>query len=527
MPLSFRRIMASNTILIVITVLFNTTITTASPCTDLSELNVDRDVTISQAIAVERGTFTPSETSATFDVPNICRVVAINEPAIIFEVWLPVDGWNGKFHMSGNGGMAGVINYAGMAAAVNLGYAAASTDTGHVRPTSGSFDASWAIGRPDLVSDFGHRALHKATQHGQRITEEFYREPPQFSYYVGCSKGGQQGLMEAQRYPDDFDGIVAGNPANNWTSFYAGAHLWYALATLRDRDSYIPREKLPLLASAVNSACDAIDGLKDGVIDDPRLCDFDPSELICLNSDDSDNCLTPKQAQAVKSIWEGSRNSAGELIFPGLVPGGENGPGGGWGTWVTGQERFTSLHWLAAEGFFKYMVFEDPDWNFRTFDFDTDLAFALKKVGPALDATNPDLRNLQDSAGKLIVYHGWSDPDISPLGSINYYEDVLSLFGSNTHRESALAKTQDFFRLFLVPGMGHCSGGPGYNSLDALGAIERWVEDGIAPDSILGTRVEDRKVRRARPVCAYPSIAEWDGAGNPDDASSFTCVRKN
>jgi feruloyl esterase len=273
---------------------------------------------------------------------------------------------------------------------------------------------------------------------------------------------------------------------------------------------------------------DALDGIEDGVLDDPRQCRFDPAVLTCPYGEDHDGCLTPPQVQAVKDIRAGSRDSAGETIFPGLVPGGENGPGGGWGSWVTGREPFTSLHWLAAEGFFKYMVFEDPDWNFRTFDFDADLAFALDKVGAALDSASPDLGTFRDGGSKLIVYHGWSDPDISPLGSINYYENVLATAGGadaadGGARDRAISETQAFFRLFLVPGMGHCSGGPGYNRVDPLPALERWVEDGIAPDTILGTRVEGGEVVRSRPVCAYPGASTWDGAGDPDDAASFRC----
>ena len=399
-------------------------------------------------------------------MPAVCRVAGVTEPAVNFEVWLPAEGWNGKFHVSGNGGMAGVVSYGAMAAAVRRGYAAASTDTGHVRPGTGGFDASWAIGRRDLVADFGHRSLHLTATHGRTVTSTFYERDPDYSYYVGCSKGGQQGLMEAQRYPDDFDGIVAGNPANDWTRFYAGAHLWYALATLGDSDRYFPPSKVPLLADAVNAACDALDGLEDGVLDDPRACDFDPGTLTCPAGRDDASCLTPGQVEAVRNIWAGSRNSAGEVVFPGLVPGGENGPGGGWQAWVTGREPFTSLHWLAADGFFKYMVFEEPDWNFRSFDYDADLEFALEKVGPSLDADSPDLDGLRDGGAKLIVYHGWSDPDISPLGSIDYYEDVLALEGVDRGREAALAAVRDYFRLFLVPGLGHCSGGPGYNRLD-------------------------------------------------------------
>ena len=502
----------------------------AAPCAALAALELPA-TTLRSAEIVPAGTFTPPGASSALTIPSICRVAGVTEPAVAFEVWLPVDDWNGKFHVSGNGGMAGVISYGAMAGALRRGYAAASTDTGHVRPGAGGFDASWALGRPDLVEDFGHRALHVTAENGKAITTAFYERPPRYSYYVGCSKGGQQGLMEAQRYPEDFDGIVAGNPANDWTRFYAGAHLWYALATLRDPGSYIPPTKLPALAAAVNAACDALDGLADGVLDDPRACRFDPAALTCPGDEDHDGCLTPPQVQAVSDIWAGSRNSAGDVVFPGLVPGGENGPGGGWGSWVTGSEPFTSLHWRAADGFFRYMVFEDPDWNFRTFDYDADLAFALDKVGAALDSADPDLTRFRNGGAKLLVYHGWSDPDISPLGSINYYESVLAATrgtvpDDGTTRERALSETRDFFRLFLVPGMGHCSGGPGYNQVDPLPALERWVEEGVAPDSIPATRVEDDTVVRSRPICAYPATSQWDGAGNPDDARSFSCMNE-
>ena len=508
---------------IVISLIISTAEVTAATCASL--LNFERlDTTVTNATAVEAGNFTPPNSDRTIPVVAHCRVTGTISPAVQFEVWLPLNDWNGKFHVSGNGGMAGSIQYDNMAQALHLGYAAASTDTGHTRIDGSSFDASWAIGRPDLVTDFGHRGLHETTNTGKALTEAFYDRAPEYSYFVGCSKGGQQGLMEAQRYPDDFDGIIAGNPANDWTAFYAGAHLWYSLATLRNSASYIPHTKLPALAEAVVAACDGLDGLKDGVLDDPRVCNFEPAMLTCTDGQDDDKCLTTAQVKAVEDIWAGGKRPNGEVVFPGLVPGGENGPGGGWGTWVTGRQPFGSLHWLAAEGFFKYVVFEDPDWNFRSFDFDDDLDFALEKVGNKLDSNDPNLDRFQDAGAKLIVYHGWSDPDISPLGSINYYEDVLQRSGGNDDRATALSRTQDFFRLFMVPGLGHCSGGPGYNQLDPLTALEAWVEDGIAPDAILGSRVENGEVVRTRPLCPYPQVAKWNGSGNPDVSTSFSCV---
>ncbi len=270
----------------------------AAPCSSLTGLSLDRTV-IRIATAVPAGAFTPPGAGVTVDVPPMCRVASVTEPAVVFEVWLPTEDWNGRFHVSGNGGMAGVVSYASMAGALRRGYAAASTDTGHVRPGTGGFDASWALGRPDLVEDFGHRAVHATAENGKAIAAAFYGRPPSRSYFVGCSKGGQQGLMAAQRYPDDFDGIVAGNPANDWTRFYAGAHLWYALATLRNPDSYIPPAKLPALADAVNAACDTLDGIADGVIDDPRRCRFDPATLRCPDGRDDDGCLTPPHKRAI------------------------------------------------------------------------------------------------------------------------------------------------------------------------------------------------------------------------------------
>ncbi|MCZ6709627.1 MAG: tannase/feruloyl esterase family alpha/beta hydrolase [Gammaproteobacteria bacterium] len=447
-----------------------------------------------------------------------CRFSATTAPAVQFEVWLPLEGWNGKYQGVGNGGMAGRIGYASMAAALARGYATASTDTGHQAGPI-PFDASWASGRADLIEDFGHRALHVTTVMAKRVVAAFYGRPPEYAYYVGCSKGGQQGLMEVQRYPKDFDGVVAGNPAHDWTRFYAGAHLWYSLATLADPDSYLGPEKLALLGGAVNAACDANDGIADGVLEDPRECAFDPATLQCSRTGD-DSCLTSKQVTAVTKIWSGVSNSNGEVVFPGLVPGGEASPGG-WARWVTGERPFTSLHWLGGEGFFRHFVFEDPDWDFRGFDYDNDLAYALQKVGHAVDANDPDLRPFRDAGGKLIVYHGWSDPDISPLSAIEYFEDVVAETGGGD--DAALARTQDFFRLFMAPGMGHCRGGPGPDRFDALVALEQWVEDGVAPVRIVAAKLEGDAVVRTRPLCPYPTAAQWDGRGDPNLAASFSC----
>ena len=489
----------------------------AIPCAELTGLRLD-DTTITAATLLPAGA-NPNPVG-TIALP-ICRVVAVTEPAVQFEVWLPSSGWNGKFQLVGNGGTAGVISYSAMRPALARGYAVASTDTGHV--SSGSFDSTWALNRPDLVADFGHRGTHVTAVNGKAITRAFYGEKPNYSYYVGCSKGGQQGLMEAQRYPEDFDGLIAGDPANNWTRFYAGSHLWYSMATLKDPESYIPASKTALLGNASRAACDAIDGIVDGVIDDPRKCKFDPAVLTCKAGQDPATCLTPKQVTAAKAIYSGVRTPWGELVHPPLVPGAEDGPGG-WAAWTTGSAPFTGLHWLAADGFFRYMVFNNPGYDPMTFNFGSDLLFALHKVGHSVDAVDPDLRDLQKRGSKLIVYHGFSDPDISPLNSINYFESVVD-FNARRHddRDDALERTQDFFRLFMVPGMQHCSGGPGPNSFDMLTQLENWVEKGQAPTRVVASHITNGVVDRTRPLCVDPKVAVYDGSGSTDDEANFAC----
>ncbi|MEO8078794.1 MAG: tannase/feruloyl esterase family alpha/beta hydrolase [Acidobacteriota bacterium] len=488
-------------------------------CAALTGLRLS-DTTITAAEEVAGPAFAPPDGPEIMDLPPFCRIAAVTKPAITFEVWLPLSSWNGKFQGVGNGGMAGTIGYGSMAAALRRGYATAGTDTGHV--AQGSFDASWALGRPDLIADFGHRGLHLTTVNGKAITKAFYGKRPAHAYYVGCSKGGQQGLMEAQRYPDDYDGIIAGDPANNWTRFYAGAHLWYSLATTKDPASYIPASHVPLLTDAVNAACDDLDGVHDGVLNDPRACRFDPAVLTCQPGQDPETCFTAAQVKAVKDIWAGARTSAGELVYPGLAPGGEAGPGG-WAAWVTGTAPSEGTHSRAADGFFKYMVFDDPDWDFRTFNYDTDVALAVRKVGPLLDAVDPNLERFRRHRAKLIVYHGWSDPDISPLNTIAYYESVAAAKQGKRTRDEALKNTQEFFRLFMVPGMQHCSGGPGASAFDMVSELETWVEKGVAPERVMASHSTNGVVDRTRPLCVYPKAAVYTGAGSTDDAANFEC----
>jgi feruloyl esterase len=492
----------------------------AAQCAALKNLQLP-ETTIESAAEVAAPSFTPPGSAAIGNLPAFCRVVAVTKPAVRYEVWLPTTTWNGKFQGVGNGGTAGIISYGALATGIRRGYATASTDTGHV--SRDSADSSWALGRPDLVADFGHRGLHVMTENGKKITASLYQSAPARSYYVGCSKGGQQGLAEAQRYPADYDGIVAGAPAQNSTRSYLAGHLWAALATERDPESYIPAAKMQVLARAVTASCDAIDGITDGVIDDPRKCHFDPASIVCRPGQDPSACLTAKQATAVKQIWAGAHDSKGNPLYPGYMPGAEAGAGGTWERYVSGDGPGDGRHRQLAEGFLKYVLFQDPNYDFRKFNFDTDLPMALQKLSPLIDAMDPNLRPLQQRGGKLLVYHGWNDPSIPVLNSIDYYESVVSTIGRNANRDAALAETQSFYRMFLVPGMQHCSGGPGTDTFDMLTALENWVEKSQAPASIPATHRTAGRVDRSRPLCPYPQVAVYSGTGSTDDAANFAC----
>ncbi len=476
-------------------------------CESLTQLAFPR-VTITLANSMPAGKFTPPRESTAIDAPAFCRVAGVVAPEVQFEIWMPVQ-WNRKLLAVGNGGLAGSINFRQMAEPLQRGYATSSTDTGHEGATA---DASWAQGHMQRVIEFAHQSIHAMAQADKAIIEAFYGSRPAHSYFSGCSQGGQEALMSAERYPQDFDGIVAGDPANFWTHNQI-SHLWMVLAM--QGDSYIPASKLPALGDAVNNACDALDGIKDGVLNDPRRCHFDPSVLLCQGSD-TPACLTAAQVDAVKKIYQGP----GDKIYPGLLPGGEATPGG-WGQWITGSRPGTGGHADLGLPFFKYIVFEDPAWDVRSFQFETasgfdnDVQFTDNKLASIFNATNPDLSQFQSNGGKLIQYHGWSDPDITPLNSIDFYESVAK----------ATPGANSFYRLFMVPGMHHCGGGPGPAKFDMVGALEQWVEHGTPPDRILASHVTSTgAVDRTRPLCPYPQEAQWKGNGSTDDAQNFVCA---
>jgi feruloyl esterase len=421
----------------------------------------------------------------------------------------------------GNGGLAGTINYNQMLPPLRRGYASSSTDTGHASASTN--DGTWALNQPARIRDFADRAIHVLAVADQAILRAFYGGAPAHSYFNGCSQGGHEALIEAQRYPQDFDGIIAGDPANNWTRHYAGGHLWTGLAM--DGDSFMPPDKVELLAAKVNEQCDTLDGVADGVLMDPRRCQFRPETLLCPGAD-APGCLTGAQVTGVRKVWAGLRDRQGDLIYPGIVPGGEAGTGG-WQNWITGVAPGKSAHLNLGIPFFRYMVFNDPEWDYHSFRFETkdgtpsDVDLTDARLGTLFNAVDPDLSAFRARGGRMIQYHGWSDPDITPLNSIDYYETVVRVnAGGGNH---GLRDTKEFYRLFMVPGMQHCSGGPGATQFNMTQALEQWVEGGSAPERIVAQRVVAGQLEFSRPLCPHPAEAVWDGVGDPSQSGSFRC----
>jgi feruloyl esterase len=436
-------------------------------------------------------------------LPAFCRVAMTLTPAadseIKIEVWLPESGWNGKLQSVGNGAWAGTISYPAMATALAAGYAAASTDTGHT-----GNNANFITGHPEKVIDFGYRAVHEMTVAAKAVIAAYYGNGPKYSYWNGCSTGGRQALMEAQRYPADYDGILAGAPAI-YASRLQGTQVWSAQAVHKDEASYIPPAKFPIIHDAVIQQCDALDGVKDGVLENPKQCKFDPKVLLCKGGDNA-MCLTSPQVEAAGKIYAGPKSKAGKSLFPGLEPGSEL----GWNT-LAGPQPMS----LAAE-VYKYLVFDNPTWDFRTINPEADFALAEKKLSAVMDAADPNLKPFVDRGGKLIIYHGWSDPGIAPGNSVEYYKKAASALGGTS-------KSMNSIRLFMIPGMNHCQGGPGADKFDGIGALSDWVENGKAPDRIMASHQTSGKIDRTRPLCPYPQVAVYKGSGSTDEASNFVC----
>jgi feruloyl esterase len=475
-----------------------------SGCSDLASLKLAH-VTVSEAVAIPAGT-----------LPAYCKVSGIARPTsdseIRFEVVIPqASTWNGRYLQVGNGGFAGTIPEPALMTALAQGYAAAGTDDGH--QSAIGTDASWALNHPEKQIDFGYRALKETTDAAKAIIHAYRGMAPKFSYFQGCSDGGREALMEAQRFPQDFDGIVAGDPANHWTHLLAEA-AWNYQALTRAPESFLPPETLKLVEDEAVRQC----GDEDRVIEDPPSCSFQLETVRCRGAATS-SCLTDAQITALRRIYAGPGNPrTGEKIIAGFSPGAE-GEAAGWGRWITGAtpDARQSLSYGFGSNFFRYIVFGDPNYDIGKLNFDSDIASTDAKFAGTFNSYDPDLSAFRRRGGKLIQYHGWADPAIPALDSVEYYRLVQNKMGP----------TGDFYRLFMAPGMLHCGGGPGPNVIAALPAITAWVEQHKAPDFLVATKYKNddpsKPVERTRPLCVFPARAEWDGKGDKTKRESFDC----
>ncbi len=474
---------------------------------------------------VAAGSYTPPGSSnAITNLPAFCRITAQARPTdaslINFEVWVPEgSAWNGKMVVTGNGGYSPALSRGDMAYAVRQGYAAVGGDTGHqsVDPN----EMFWGVNQPEKIRDWGSRSIHAITAPSRTVIEGLAAKAPTRAYYYGCSTGGHQAYAELQRYPDDFDGVIAGAPGNNRTRL--NVEFLHRFQSNRAPGTNGPviltPAKARLITERAVAACDALDGVADGVMEDPRACSFNVAALQCTGADAAD-CLTADQVAVAQKIYAGPSNPrTGAQIYPGYPVGSESGWSGYWG----GAEPVRADYW-------RLWVFENPQWDWWTFDFDRDLVYADAKVSPLVDQTSTDLAAFKAAGGKAIVFQGWQDAVVNPIDTIAYYERLRTAQGTQLAAD-------DFFRLFLVPGMGHCSGGAGATVFgnsgaqapnasaanDLLMALDRWVEQGAAPDSIVAARVAGGAATRTRPLCAYPKKAAYKGSGSTDDAANFIC----
>ena len=549
--------------IILLAVFFSAGKANAATCESLTRLNLPH-AKITQAQFITGGSFTPPGLPMELkDLPPFCRVTLTSSPTpdslINIEVWVPVkEAWNGKYLQAGCGGFCGTVQYQyiPLARAIRRGYASAAADAGNQLPGDGKF----ALGHPEKVIDFSYRGLKETTEKAKAIIAALVGKGPQRSYFNGCSGGGREALIEAQRFPEDFDGIIVGAPANNWTRMFAGM-VANEQALLSDTASYIAPAKLPILSKAVLAQCVKHDsGIPgDTFLSDPLNCKFDPVTVQCTTGQDPNTCLTPEQARAAKAIYGGPHDPrTGKQIAPGFLPGNEDDPAD-WPIWITGASREANLsgnnvaptlplstsrgglQGFYGNSFFAYFVFQDPQFDFHTFDISAALVVADNGVGRVIDATDPDLRPFKRHGGKIIQYHGWADAVLTPKNSVNYYNEVRAVLrGKATSDSPSFKEIQEFYRLFMVPGMGHCAGGPGPNEFgafrdapvadadhDILRALERWVEQGIAPEKIVATHFVNGNpasgIQFQRPLCPFPRAAHYDGKGDPADANSFIC----
>ncbi len=491
---------------------------TAAQCVALKNVSVPATTITAAAIV-----------AAAPGVPEHCLVQGFVDTEIAFNLGLP-SNWNGKFYHAGGGGFVGSIPP--ISGGLARGYASVATNTGHVGSGVAALDGSWALNRLDRQVNFGHRGVHVVTVAAKQIATLAYGSAPKYAYFEGCSNGGRQALQEAQRYPHDFDGIIAAAPALDWTGLMIGFN-WNSKAL---RAAPIPPAKLTLIANAAAQRCDANDGLVDGLIDNPLKCDFDPASLQCTGAD-APNCLTAAQVGAVKKVYAGPSNSRGRQLHPGFPPGAEGGdtPGAGavsgWQTWISGPSiplppvDNNPLQFTFSDHYLRYFVFSNPAYDpIASFDFDRDPR-ALRETGKFINADNTDLSAFRKGGGKLLLWHGWSDHALMAERTIEYYEDVVDRVGSRK-------KADRFTRLYLAPGMHHCANGPGPNVFDMLTPLEKWVEQGITPGPVVATKYANNNVaagvvERTRPLCEYPKVARYIGSGSIDSAANFECRKPN
>ncbi len=455
-------------------------------------------------------------------LPDHCRVRGYIRPAIHFEMRLPTRAWNRKFYMSGCGGFCGEVladrpGYAnGINVALERGYAAVTTDAGH---WGGKLDATWAYHNRQAEIDYAYRSIGEVSRVAERLIERFYSEEVRYSYFSGCSNGGRMAAIAAQRFPSLFDGIISGAPVLQISKAGAIFGAWLIKANTAASGAPVFRPEMQsLVAESVLQACDGLDGIEDGQIDDPRRCRFDPGTLECGAEQPSTECLRAAEVETLRKWYQGPRNSDREQLFAGVPYGSEP----FWPVWLTGNPEAPPMAVALAESYLRFVAFESdpgPTYSPLTFDFDKDPA-RLAFMGRLLDADDPDLAPFKATGGKLIMFHGWADPVVLPQVTVEYYESVISSMGG-------LAETADFSRLFMVPGMGHCweLPGQGPDRFDPITALEAWVERGIPPDSILAEKRDSSgNLIRTRPLCPYPQVARYMGSGDPDAAANFRCV---
>jgi feruloyl esterase len=490
---------------------------TEQQCAALASQKIT-NVTITQAVAVTTGSFVPPDATVAVNAPSFCRVSAVSKPTtdsvIKFEVWMPLAGWNGKLDQGGNGGYGRGFTAPNsfMVPALRRGYAVSGTDMGH--PLTVGYDASWAYGHPDKLIDWASRANHETAVASKALIAALYGQGPKQSYFTGCSDGGHEALMEAQRFPDDFQGIAGGALANNWTG-QSVAGIWQTRAMV---GSGLTAAKLPMIQAAAIAACDANDGVTDGLIEHPQTCHFDPATIACPAGTDSATCLTAPQVDAVKAIYAGPVNpTTGLSIYPGEFPGSE-------ALWSF-PIAVNAMGGIGTD-YFRYMVYSDPAWDFNTLDYSHYLT-AAGTASAVVDSTNANLDGFRGQGGKFIMYHGLADQAIYPQNSANYLDSVGARLAGGA------GEAKEFIRLFYVPGMPHCGGGIGVDTFDALTALENWVEKGTAPDMILGAHTGATNGANmmtaatgafTRPLCAYPQVAKYSGTGSTSDAANFTCA---